>query len=131
MDTDSYRWIAYKNKGKDVYVHIHRGASLKHYATFKVRKLESFFYKINAFLQKTITCIRLQAEQILYIIIYNFFQLWTSLSRLFFYVIFKSCIFLWWKTFETIFAAFFSQYVQLKSSFSGENNVSGEIWDML
>ena len=32
-------------------------------ATFKVRKFESF-YKINTFLQKTITCIGLQAEQV-------------------------------------------------------------------
>ena len=38
--------------------------SLRYYATFKVRKCESLFYKINTFLQKTTTCIGLQAEQI-------------------------------------------------------------------
>ena len=37
---------------------------LRYYATFKVRKCESLFYKINTFLQKTTTCIGLQAEQI-------------------------------------------------------------------
>ena len=35
-----------------------------YYATFKVRKFESFFYKINTCLQETTTCIGLQAEQI-------------------------------------------------------------------
>ena len=35
-----------------------------YYATFKVREFESLFYKINTFLQKTITCIRLRAKQI-------------------------------------------------------------------
>ena len=34
------------------------------YATFEVRKFESLFYKINIYLQKTTTCIGLQAEQI-------------------------------------------------------------------
>ena len=37
---------------------------LRYYATFKVRKFESLFYKINTCLQKTITCIGLQTEQI-------------------------------------------------------------------
>ena len=45
------------------------------YAAFKVRKRESLFHKINAFLQKTTTCIGLQAEQILSkYIIYIFFN---------------------------------------------------------
>ena len=35
-----------------------------HYATFKVRKFELLFHKINTCLQKTATCIGLQAEQI-------------------------------------------------------------------
>ena len=39
--------------------------SLRYYATFKVRKFESLFYKIHTLLQKTTPCIRLQAEQIL------------------------------------------------------------------
>ena len=37
---------------------------LRYYATFEVRKFESLFYKINTSLQKTTTCIGLQAEQI-------------------------------------------------------------------
>ena len=37
---------------------------LRYYATFKARKSESFFYKINTCLQKTTTDIGLQAEQI-------------------------------------------------------------------
>ena len=37
---------------------------LTYYATFKVRKFESSFYKINTFLQKSTTCVELQAEQI-------------------------------------------------------------------
>ena len=37
---------------------------LRYYATFKVRKFESLFYKINTCLQKIATCIVLQAEQI-------------------------------------------------------------------
>ena len=42
---------------------------LRYYATFKVRKFESSFYEINTFLQKTTTCIELQAEQIFSLII--------------------------------------------------------------
>ena len=38
--------------------------SLKYYATFKMRKNEWLFYKINTCLQKTTTCIGLPAEQI-------------------------------------------------------------------
>ena len=37
---------------------------LRYYASFKVRKFESLFYKINTYLQKTTPCIRLRAEQI-------------------------------------------------------------------
>ena len=37
---------------------------LRYYATFKVRKFEWLFYKINTCLQKTTTCIRLWVEQI-------------------------------------------------------------------
>ena len=39
------------------------GRKIRYYATFKVRKFE-WFYKVNAFLQKTTTCMGLQAEQI-------------------------------------------------------------------
>ena len=41
------------------------GNNLRYYATFKVRKFESLFYKTSTFLQKTTTCIELQTEQIL------------------------------------------------------------------
>ena len=47
---------------------------LRYYATFKVRKFESLFCKINACLQKTTTCIRVQAEQIFSVNIYIFFN---------------------------------------------------------
>ena len=55
----------------NVFVH------LRYYATFKVRKIESLFYKINTCLQKTTTCIGLQVEQIFsvnikYIFYFNF-----------------------------------------------------------
>ena len=38
---------------------------LRYYATFKVRKFESLFCKINTCLQKTTTCNGFRAEQIL------------------------------------------------------------------
>ena len=38
--------------------------NLRYYATFKVTKFESLFYKINTCLQKTATFIGFQAEQI-------------------------------------------------------------------
>ena len=41
--------------------------ALRDNATFKVRKFESLFYKINACLQKTTTCIGLQEEQIFWV----------------------------------------------------------------
>ena len=42
----------------------HLRCILRYYATFKVREFEWLFYKINTFLQKTTTCIGLEAEQI-------------------------------------------------------------------
>ena len=42
-------------------------AYLRYYAFFKVRKFESWLYKINTCLQKTTTCIGLRAEQMLYV----------------------------------------------------------------
>ena len=44
---------------------------LRYYATFKVRKFESLFYKINTRLQKTIACIGSDAEQIFSVNIYD------------------------------------------------------------
>ena len=46
---------------------------LRYYATFSVRKFESLFCKINTSLQKTTTCIGLQAEQIFSVNILNKF----------------------------------------------------------
>ena len=48
----------------DVAFRVEKTEGLRYYGTFKVRKCESLFFKVNAYLQKTITCIRLQAEQI-------------------------------------------------------------------
>ena len=57
--------------------------TLKYYATFKIRRFESFFYKMNIVLQKTISCIGLQAQQIFSVnilskfsVICIFFQFW-------------------------------------------------------
>ena len=47
-----------------------------YYATFKVREFESLFYKINTFLQKTITGIRLRAKRIFLVNIkYTYFSI--------------------------------------------------------
>ena len=47
---------------------------LGYYATFKVRKFESLFYKISTFLQKTTNRIGLPAEQIFFVNIqYKYF----------------------------------------------------------
>ena len=71
--------------------------SLRYYATFKVRKFESLFCKTNAFLQKTATCIELQAKAniLCKYMIYTFFQLWAWLLRFLFHVISKSPSILW------------------------------------
>ena len=58
---------------------------LRYYATFKVRKFESFFYKINTCLQKTITWIITIANILCKYLIYIFFQFWTWLFRSFYY----------------------------------------------
>ena len=86
--------------------------TLKYYATFKIRRFESFFYKMNIVLQKTITCIGLQAQQIFSVnilskfsVIRIFFQFLAWLLRFFFYVISKSSSFLWtnfWTNFYCI-----------------------------
>ena len=49
----------------------------KYYATFKVRKFESLFYKINMCLQKVKICIGLPAEQILSVNIWY----WSNFGR--------------------------------------------------
>ena len=49
---------------------------LRYYATFKVRKFDSLFYKINTLLQKTNTCIGLRAKQIFLVNIkYTYFSI--------------------------------------------------------
>ena len=58
--------------------------------TFNLTKCESLFYKINTFLQKTTTCIVLQAEQIFIVNIqYIFSQFRVWLLQFLFYVISK------------------------------------------
>ena len=52
----NYNLLKIVLKGKD---------NLEVLATFKVRKFDLLFYKINTCLQKPITCIGLLAEQIL------------------------------------------------------------------
>ena len=61
-----YRQLKLKHcqKMELVRQNISRLNPLRYYATFKVRKFESLFYKINTCLQKTTTCIGLRAEQI-------------------------------------------------------------------
>ena len=50
--------------------------TLRFYITFKVRKFESLFYKINTCLQKATTCIGLRAEQIFsFNISYTYFSI--------------------------------------------------------
>ena len=80
---------------------------LRYYAALKVRKFESLFYKIDTCLQKTTTCIGLQAEHIFsvnvsYMYFVNFGE-W--LLRFLFYVISRTWSFLWLKHFEINFAA--------------------------
>ena len=49
---------------------------LRYYATFKVKKFESLFYKINKCLQKATTCTGLRAEQIFSVNIwYTYFSI--------------------------------------------------------
>ena len=110
--------------------------------------LSRLFYKINTFLQKTTTCFGLQAD--------IFFQFWACFLRFLFCFISKSSGFFWLKNFEIIFThtrmssksvsqifkilfqtgdinsfvlrgVVFSRYGQLKSSFSDDKSISGEI----
>ena len=55
-------WIIYQIQ-LEILKHVH--TCLRYYATFKVRKFEPLFNKINIFLQKATTCTGLQSEQIL------------------------------------------------------------------
>ena len=55
-------WIIYQIQ-LEILKHVH--TCLRYYATFKVRKFEPLFDKINIFLQKATTCTGLQSEQIL------------------------------------------------------------------
>ena len=136
---------------------------LRYYATFIVRKFEWLFYKVNTFLQKTTTCIGLQAEQIFSVNISYIFSIlgvafvvpfpcyfqklqlfvvkkfWSD----FCWIVFP---FVWSQKMSQIFkisfqtrdinifvlsGVFSRRYVQLKSSFSEEKNISGEIWGTL
>ena len=72
---------------------------LRYYATFKVRKSESLFYKINTFLPKKylLHWIADRENIICKYIAYIFFQFWVRLLRFLFYAISKSSSFLWQK----------------------------------
>ena len=135
---------------------------LRYYATFKMRKFELLFYKINTCLPKPTTCIGLQAEQmfsvntkypyfsilsVAFVVpLLSYFQklqllavkrFWTNFCCIVLLYLWaqKVCLkFLksYFKLEILIFrGVFFSRYVQLKSSFSDEKNISGEIWDTL
>ena len=85
------------------------------YATFKVRKFASLFYKINTCLQRNSTCIGLQADQMLckYTILI-FFQFWVWVLRFLFHVISTSSGFLLLKKTEIIFASLCFYLYELK-----------------
>ena len=75
-----FKWI-FLSSIKELNRFISYGMSninLGYYATFKVRKFESYSYKINTFLQRTTVCIWLQADKniLCKYIIYIFFQFW-------------------------------------------------------
>ena len=137
---------------------------LRYYATFKVKKFESLFYKINPCFQKATTCIGLQAEQIFSVnIYYTYFSILGVTFTVPFLCYFQKLQLLV-KTFSTNFCCivllylwaqnvclrflksyfkleiliffflpgvFVSRYVQLKSSFSDDKNINGEILDTL
>ena len=73
---------------------------VRYYATFKVRKLESLFYKISRFLKKKLPLalgIADRANIICKYTIYIFFQFWAWLLQFLFCVISKTSSFFWLK----------------------------------
>ena len=121
---------------------------LRYYATYKVRKFESLFCKINTLLQKTTTFIRLPAEQMFLVNIkYTYFSILDvafAVPFLFYfwtYFCYIALLYLGAQKVSQIFRilfktgdfnifivrVFFSIYIQLKSSFSDEKSISGEI----
>ena len=87
-------------------------AKLSYYATFKVRKSESLFYKINTCLQKTTTCIGLRADQVFSVNIkYTYFSIWGVA----FTEPFQKLQLLVVKNFELIFAALYFYIYELKN----------------
>ena len=89
---------------------VYKNISLRYYATFKVRKFKSLFCKINTFLQKnyllhwTAGRVNILCKYVIYI---YFFQFRRGFRGFFFYVIYKSSSFLWYKNSELIFAALY------------------------
>ena len=57
-----------------IFVSIEKIFVLRYYATFKVRKFEWLFYKINTCMQKTTTCIAGRADILSKYILHIFFQ---------------------------------------------------------
>ena len=89
-----------------------------YYATFKVRKFKLLLYKINACLQKTTTCIGLEAEQIFLVNIYMgplpFFILNGAFTVPFLFC-FQKLQLLDVKNFELIFAALYFLFMSSES----------------
>ena len=90
-------------------------ALLRYHATFKVRKFELLFYKINTCLQKTTTCIRLRAGQIFSVNIQNiYFSILDVAFAVPFLCYFQKFQFVV-RNFELIFAALYFYVYELKS----------------
>ena len=74
-------------------------ASLRYYATLKVRKCESLLYKVNRCLQKTTTCTGLRTEQIFSVNIYMYFSVFGVVFTVIFLCYFQKLQLLDVKTF--------------------------------
>ena len=97
---------------------------LRYYATFKVRKFRSLFYKLIDFCKKLPrTLDSWESKYCLKYIIYIFFQFCKWLLQFLFYFIFKSSRFLWKKNFEIIFVALYFNLYELKKYVSDFQNL--------
>ena len=91
-------------------------ALLRYHGTFKVRKFELLFYKINTCLQKTTTCIRLRAGQIFSVNIQNiYFSILDVAFAVPFLCYFQKFQFVV-RNFELIFAALYFYVYELSVS---------------
>ena len=118
---------------------------LRYYLTFKLRKFEGLFYKINTFTKNTYTYFSILGVTIAVPFLCYFQKLqfvvkkfWTNFCCFVLLMSSKSVSQIFKILFQTgdinIFVlqgVFFSRYVRLKSSFSDEKDISCEIWDTL